>query len=216
MGEGNEALAFKAKPLGMLVVVSAFCPAPRLRWPERFRPKLQPLGMMFVPLGQAERRTSVRSSAQCHRSPRLTGEGRSLDLLSRLPAIFGTPKMDSYDEGCSSRWRGEDDSTPATAFKMNPLTMKMNPLTMKTTLTVACVFLKSAWQAVSLCSALTALLLAPMAVLHAADTATPPGDRTCQKHRTQPRHQSASRMSMKPCSEDPWIRRKGRGYGRMH
>jgi arylsulfatase A-like enzyme len=40
----------------------------------------------------------------------------------------------------------------------------MNP-----TLSVACFFLKSAWQAVSLRSALTALLLAPLAALHAPD-----------------------------------------------
>jgi hypothetical protein len=39
---------------------------------------------------------------------------------------------------------------------------------MKPTLTVACVILKSAWQAVSLRLALTALLLAPVAALHAA------------------------------------------------
>ena len=40
---------------------------------------------------------------------------------------------------------------------------------MKPALTVACVFLKSAWQAVSLRSALAALLLAPLVALHAAD-----------------------------------------------
>jgi hypothetical protein len=38
---------------------------------------------------------------------------------------------------------------------------------MKHTLTVACIFSKSAWQAVLLRSALTALLLAPLASLHA-------------------------------------------------
>jgi hypothetical protein len=38
---------------------------------------------------------------------------------------------------------------------------------MKRTLTVACISLKSAWQAVSLRSALTALLLTPLAALHA-------------------------------------------------
>jgi hypothetical protein len=38
---------------------------------------------------------------------------------------------------------------------------------MKPTLTVACISLKSAWQAVLLRSALTALLLAPLAVLRA-------------------------------------------------
>jgi hypothetical protein len=38
---------------------------------------------------------------------------------------------------------------------------------MKPTLTVACISLKSAWQAVSLRSALTALLLVPLAALHA-------------------------------------------------
>jgi hypothetical protein len=42
---------------------------------------------------------------------------------------------------------------------------------MKTTLTVACIILKSAWQAVSLRSALAALLIAPLAALHAADDA---------------------------------------------
>lgn len=64
---------------------------------------------------------------------------------------------------------------------------------MKTTLTVACIILKSACQAVcrhfsdqfrrrstlrsgSLRSALTALLLAPLAALHAAESVTPPGD----------------------------------------
>lgn len=41
---------------------------------------------------------------------------------------------------------------------------------MKYTLTVACIFFKSVWQAVSLHSALTALLLAPLAVLHAAES----------------------------------------------
>jgi len=41
---------------------------------------------------------------------------------------------------------------------------------MKHTLTVACISFKSVWQAVSLRSALTALLLAPLAVLNAADT----------------------------------------------
>ena len=40
---------------------------------------------------------------------------------------------------------------------------------MKRALTVACIILKSAWQAVALRSTLTALLLAPMAVLQAAD-----------------------------------------------
>jgi len=40
---------------------------------------------------------------------------------------------------------------------------------MKPTLTVACISLKSVWQAVSLRSALTALLLAPLAALPAAD-----------------------------------------------
>jgi len=40
---------------------------------------------------------------------------------------------------------------------------------MKTALTVACFFWKSSWQAVSLRSALTTLLLAPLAALHAAD-----------------------------------------------
>ena len=40
---------------------------------------------------------------------------------------------------------------------------------MKRSLTVACIIFKSAWQAVSLRSALTALLLAPLAILHAAD-----------------------------------------------
>jgi len=39
----------------------------------------------------------------------------------------------------------------------------------KLTLTVACISLKSAWQAVFLRSALTALLIAPLASLHAAD-----------------------------------------------
>ena len=38
---------------------------------------------------------------------------------------------------------------------------------MKPSLTVACFSLKSVWQAVSLRSALTALLLAPLAALHA-------------------------------------------------
>jgi hypothetical protein len=46
---------------------------------------------------------------------------------------------------------------------------------MKHTLTVACFFLKSAWQAVFLRSALTALLIAPLAALHAADSAPIPG-----------------------------------------
>ncbi len=40
---------------------------------------------------------------------------------------------------------------------------------MKTTVTVACISLKSAWQAVSLRSALTALLLAFLTALHAAE-----------------------------------------------
>jgi hypothetical protein len=40
---------------------------------------------------------------------------------------------------------------------------------MKHPLTVACIILKSAWQAVSLRSALAALLLTPLAALHAAD-----------------------------------------------
>lgn len=40
---------------------------------------------------------------------------------------------------------------------------------MKLTLTVACFLLKSSWQAVSLRSALTALLLAPLALIHADD-----------------------------------------------
>ena len=39
---------------------------------------------------------------------------------------------------------------------------------MKRTLTVACISLKSAWKAVFLRSAFTALLLAPLAALHAA------------------------------------------------
>ena len=42
---------------------------------------------------------------------------------------------------------------------------------MKYTLTVACIFLRSAWQAVSLRSALTALLLAPLAALSSSITA---------------------------------------------
>ncbi len=46
--------------------------------------------------------------------------------------------------------------------------------TMKPTLIVACISWKSAWQALLLRSALTALLLAPLGVLHAADTSTPP------------------------------------------
>ena len=41
---------------------------------------------------------------------------------------------------------------------------------MKTTLTVACISLKSVWQAVFLRSALTAILLAPLAALHASNT----------------------------------------------
>jgi hypothetical protein len=40
---------------------------------------------------------------------------------------------------------------------------------MKPTLTVACISLKSVWQAVSLRSALAALLLAPLAALHAKE-----------------------------------------------
>ena len=44
---------------------------------------------------------------------------------------------------------------------------------MKATLTVACIFLKSVWQAVSLRSALTALLLAPLCVLCAAAAPEP-------------------------------------------
>jgi len=44
---------------------------------------------------------------------------------------------------------------------------------MKPSLTVACISLKSPWQAVSLRSALTALLLAPLAALHAAETLLP-------------------------------------------
>ena len=44
---------------------------------------------------------------------------------------------------------------------------------MKYILTFACIFLKLVWQAVSLRSALTALLLAPLAVLHAADVPKP-------------------------------------------
>jgi len=40
---------------------------------------------------------------------------------------------------------------------------------MKLALTVACILWKSVWQAVSLRSALTALLLAPLAALHAAE-----------------------------------------------
>jgi len=43
---------------------------------------------------------------------------------------------------------------------------------MKRALTVACIILKSAWQAVALRSTLTALLLAPMAVLQAAEPST--------------------------------------------
>ena len=42
----------------------------------------------------------------------------------------------------------------------------------RTNLTVACMSLKSAWPAVSLRSALAALLLAPMAALHAAEPIT--------------------------------------------
>ncbi len=45
--------------------------------------------------------------------------------------------------------------------------------TMKPTRPAACFFLKSAWQAVSLRSALTALLLFPLAALHAADVPLP-------------------------------------------
>ena len=44
---------------------------------------------------------------------------------------------------------------------------------MKVTLTVACILLKSAWQAVSLRSTLTTLLLAPLAVSQAAETKRP-------------------------------------------
>jgi hypothetical protein len=40
---------------------------------------------------------------------------------------------------------------------------------MKHTITIACTILKSIWQAVFLRSALTALLLAPLAALHAAE-----------------------------------------------
>ncbi len=47
---------------------------------------------------------------------------------------------------------------------------------MKPTLTVACFFLKSAWQAVSLRSVLTALLLAPLAELQASHFKTPRAD----------------------------------------
>lgn len=49
----------------------------------------------------------------------------------------------------------------------------MKMLIMKPTLTVACISLKSVWQAVFLRSALTALLLAPFATLHAADAPKP-------------------------------------------
>jgi hypothetical protein len=45
---------------------------------------------------------------------------------------------------------------------------------MKSSLTVACIFLKPAWQAFSLRSAFTALLLAPIVAVHAADQQTRP------------------------------------------
>ena len=41
---------------------------------------------------------------------------------------------------------------------------------MKPMITVACIFLKSVWQAALRRSTLIAVLLAPLAVLHAADT----------------------------------------------
>jgi hypothetical protein len=47
----------------------------------------------------------------------------------------------------------------------------MTTLMMKPALNVACNLLNSSWQAVLLCSALTALLLAPLSTLHAADEA---------------------------------------------
>lgn len=53
--------------------------------------------------------------------------------------------------------------------------MKPNTKPMQPTLTVACFLWKSAWQAVSLRSALTALLLTPLAAL-AQDSSTKPSD----------------------------------------
>jgi uncharacterized MnhB-related membrane protein len=42
---------------------------------------------------------------------------------------------------------------------------------MKHTHTVTCIYLRSPWQAIFLRSALSAILLAPLAALHAADNA---------------------------------------------